>query len=58
MADNKPDQVLPAANPKPQWLQEVEDDAVYITQKRFDDAKEEAKRAKEKADREASKGSK
>lgn len=38
---------------KPAWLQEVEDDAVYLTNKRFAEAKAEEEREEEKAARNA-----
>ena len=49
MADNTP---LPQEREKPAHLREVEEDAVYITLKRFAEAAEEAKRAAEKLARE------
>jgi hypothetical protein len=42
-----------APNRKPAWLQEVEDDATYITQKRIDEHFEEQKREAEKLARQA-----
>lgn len=54
-SDNTP---LPQESKKPAWLQEVEDDAVYITNKRFKDAEEEKKRNDEIAKREADKADK
>jgi len=55
MADNTP---LPQERKKPAHLQEVEEDAVYLTNKRFKDAEEEKKRDEEKAKRDADKGNK
>jgi len=40
-----------AENKKPAWLQEVEEDATYITQKRIDEHFEEQRREAEKAAR-------
>lgn len=49
MTDNKDNQPVQAQ--KPNWLREVEEDAVYITNKRFAEAEEERKRDEEKAAR-------
>lgn len=46
--DVKPEAVIPPVS-KPKWLQEVEADAVRITQKRMRDAEEEKKYNEQKA---------
>lgn len=49
MADNKKDEiVLPAETAKPAWLQEVEDEARYITLKRIKENEEEKAREAER----------
>lgn len=59
MADkNEPQVQAPVEAPKSSWLREVEEDAVYITNKRFAEAAEEKKRTEEKAARDAEKASK
>jgi hypothetical protein len=51
----KEEVVLPTENNKPAWLQEVEEDARYITEKRFADQQEQNKRDQEKKARDAAK---
>lgn len=56
MTDNKKEEVvLPQSNNKPAWLREVEEDAVYITNKRFQEAEEEKKREADKKARQENK---
>ena len=51
----KDEVVLPTEAAKPQWLKDVEEDAVYLTLKRIKENKEEAEREAERKARQDSK---
>lgn len=58
MSDNSNEVKHYAPNKKSAWLQEVEDDATYITNKRFAEQREEAERERQKRERDEAKANK